>query len=472
MASPGEASSRSRFRRVAALFATLLLLSGLFAPETLAAKRAPGDVNEDSLQSLVTQEPENPQHWMRLGVLASRNGQIDLAKGYFDEAIKLSGRTGTAILQVGGIWLTQGRVKASLPYLMPNLAHLDSTQLDMLQIGLEKEKMASVQLIVLRHLASRTPVFHPLGRKAAILAYKQGDFPLCQTILMRALPQLDYESARNLLLVNFFLGTAMEAKSIAVLEKRFAHGEIAMLAALNHGQSGRWRDARKLLEKEAQSPSYRDYYWLGRAMDAAADDRPEEAAQFYEAALNSSWDRLRAAVYADLYRLYSTTGNKYKADQVWESLKEDYQNADPDLLEFMARQLLARSYEKQGKYFYRVVLRKKPGNLTALAALWEDLHEKEDEAVIEENLKAALDKDPLSCEGNNLAMNFHLRQRNDKELLPFARNATIYCFETLEPYYVMGSTLLNLSKPDEARMYFSTFIRKGGDANRVPISLR
>lgn len=429
-------------------------------------------MDEDALQSLVAQEPENPVHWLQLGVLASRNGQIDLAKGYFDEAIKLSGRTGKVILQVGGIWLTQGRVKQSLPYLMPNLAHLDSTQLDFLQAGLEKEKMASVQLIVLRHLSSRTQAFLPLNRKAALMAFQQGDYALCRSILVRSIPQLDYESARNLLLVGFILGTGLDSKPLAGIGKRFPHGEIAILTALNHAVAGRWRDARSMLGREAKSPSYRDYYYLARGMEAAADDRPEDAVRFYEAALVSSWDRLRAIIYAELYRLYSSTGNKFKSDQVWETLKQEYQEADPDLQEFTGRQLHARGYEKQSKYFYRVLLRKRPGNVTALKALWDDLLEKEDEQAIGDNLKAALEDDPLSCEANTLAMDWHYRNKNDKDLLPYARNATIYCYESLEPYYVLGTTLLNLSKPDEARVYFATYIRKGGDANRVPLNLR
>lgn len=452
----------------------LLLLLGCLACDWAwpAPRRGSADLDEDALQSLVSQDPENPVHWMQLGVLASRNGQIDLAKGYFDEAIKLSGRTGKVILQVGGIWLTQGRVKESLPYLMPNLAHLDSAQLDFLQAGLEKEGMASVQLIVLRHLSSRSLAFHPMNRKAAMLAFRLGDHALCHAILARSLSQLDYESARNLLLVGYFLGTALDPKPLAALLKKFPHGEIVILSALNHAVAGRWRDARSLLGREAKSPSYRHYYYIGRGLEAAADDRPEDAARFYEAALASSWDRLKAAIYADLYRLYSSTGNRFKSDQVWETLKEQYQDADPDLQEFMGRQLQVRGYEKQSKYFHRVVLRTRPGSVTALSALWEDLLEKEDGEAIEENLKAALDEDPLSCGANTLAMDWHFRNRKDKDLLPFARNATIYCYETLEPYYVLGTTLLNLSKPDEARVYFATYIRKGGDANRVPLNLR
>ena len=237
--------------------------------------------------------------------------------------------------------------------------------------------------------------------------------------------------------------------------------------------SGRRREARGLAAKEAKSPSFRDYYWLVRGMEAAADDRPEEAAEHYERALgHPPGTACGRPCYAETYKLYSTTGNKYKADQTWEAIKEQYQEADPDLQAFMGRQLQARGYEKQSKYFYRVVLRKRPGDLQALAALWEDLIENEDETAIQENLKAALDRDPLSCEANTLAMNWHQRQRNDKELIPYARNATVYCYETLEPYYVLGSSLLNLSKPEEARMYFSTYIRKGGDANRVPLNLR
>lgn len=448
------------------------LLFAAFASPAWSASRRAADMSEDSLQTLVAQEPENPLHWMQLGLLASRNNQVDLAKGYFDEAIKLSGRSGKAILQVGGIWLTQGRVKVSLPYLMPNLAHLDSSQLDILQSGLEKEKLYSVQLIVLRHMNTRTAVYHPLGRKTAVMAFRQGDFALCHAILSKSVAQLDYEGARNFLLVNYFLGTSLDAKVIAMLAKKYPHAEILLLSGLNHAVSGRWREARGVASREAKSPSFRDYYWLLRAMEAAAEDKPEEAAEHYERALTASWDRLRVTIHAELYKLYSSTGNKYKADQTWESIKEAYQDADPELQAFMGRQLQVRGYEKQSKYFYRVVLRKKPGDLQALTVLWEDLNENEDVTAIQENLKTALDKEPLSCEANTLAMNWHLRQRNDKDLIPFARNATVYCYETLEPYYVLGSSLLNLSKPEEARVYFATYIRKGGDANRVPLNLR
>lgn len=465
-------SGLRRFARLPLLgLALALVFSGEAWSKTKSKKRG-SELGEDSLQSLVALEPENPSHWLQLGALAARNGQTDLALGYFDEAIKLSGRDGQTILHVGGIWLSLGQVKASLPYLMPNLIHLDSSQLHLMQAGLEKERMPSVQLIVLRHLANRTQAFRPMRRKAAILAYRQGDYALCKGILERSLGQLDYESARNFLLVNFFLGTTMDAKVIGSILERFPHGEIASLAALNHAQSGRWREVRAFLAKYAKAPSYRDYYNLARGMEAASADRPEEAADHFEEALKTSWDRLRAAVYADMYRLYSTTGNKFKSDQIWDTMKEDYQDKDPDLLEAMARQLISRGYEKQGRYFYRVALRKRPGSAHALQALWEDLQEREDDKALLESVNAVLFKDQFSCEGNTLAMDFHYRRQNAREVLPYARNATIYCFDTVEPYYVLGSTFLKLSKPDEARTYFATYLRKGGDANKVPLNLR
>ncbi|HLP29907.1 MAG TPA: hypothetical protein VK150_01010, partial [Geothrix sp.] len=124
--------------------ACLAFLVLLLAVPPASAKAGRGEITEDSLQTLVAQQPENPSHWIQLGTLAVKGGQVDLAKGYFDEAIKLSGRDGSTILQVGSIWLTHGWVKASLTYLMPNLAHLDSAKLDKLQGGLEMEKMLSV----------------------------------------------------------------------------------------------------------------------------------------------------------------------------------------------------------------------------------------------------------------------------------------------------------------------------------------
>lgn len=431
------------------------------------------ELSEDSLQALVTREPDNPVNWMKLGTLAARNNQIDLAKGYFDEAIKLSGNQGKTILEVGDLWLSQGRVKASLPYLMPNLSHLDPARLDQLQSGLDKERLYSAQLLVLRNLGGRTQSFQPVNRHLAMLAFYLGDFGLCQSTLVRFADQLDLEAARNLLLVSFFMGGNPDPKVLAILRKRLPVVEIGYLAALNSAQQGKWGDVRDFLKRESHSPSYRDYYEFLRGMEAAADDRADEAVEAYQKALEvATWDRVKVVVNAELYRLYSTTGNKFKADQTWDQLKEDYQEADPEVQEFMARQLGARGYEKQAKYFYRVALRRRPGAAAPLAALWEDLMANEDYQTISDNLKALLDRDPLSCEGNTLAMDFHNRQKNDKDLLPYGRNATVYCYESLEPYLVVGNALMNLSRPEEARSYFSTYIRKGGDANKVPISLR
>lgn len=455
---------RHAFIRAAAC--GLLLAGGAHA-------RHEKELSEDSLQALVTREPDNPANWMKLGTLAARGNQIDLAKGYFDEAIKLSGNQGKTILEVGDIWLNQGRVKASLPYLMPNLTHLDPARLDELQNSLDKERLYSAQLLVLRNLGSRTQAFQPVNRHLAMLAFYLGDYALCQATLARFSDQLDLEAARNLLLVSFFMGGNPDPKTVATLRKRFPEVEIGYLAALNSAQQGKWGEVREFLKHEAHSPSYRDYFELLRGMEAAADDRADEAVDAYQKSLEAAtWDRIKVVISVETYRLYSTTGNKFKSDQTWDQLKEDYQEADPELQEFMARQLAARGYEKQAKYFYRVALRRRPGSPAALAALWEDLMGNEDYQAASDNLKALLDRDPLSCEGNTLAMDFQMRQKNDKDLLPYGRNATVYCYDALDPYLVVGNALVNLSRPDEARGYFSTYIRKGGDVNKVPISLR
>ena len=430
------------------------------------------DVSEDSLQAMVAREPDNPELWYKLGTLAAKGNQIDLAKGYFDEGIKLAPNTGKYILEVGDLWLTLGRVRTSLPYLMPNLAHMDPTHLDQLQFGLEKEKLYSAQLLALRNLGMRTKAYQPVNRNAAVLAFRVGDLTLCQSILTRFAEQLDYEGARNLLLINFFLAGTIDAKIPAVFLKKFPEGEMGMLVHLTYAQQSKWREVKDFLKREANSPSYRDYYNIMRAMEAAAEDRNDEAVEFYLKAQETNWDRLRVVVDAELYRLYASTGNKFKSDQIWESLKEDYQDKDPDLQEFMGRQMQMRGYEKQSKYFYRVVLRRKPGSLVALSALWDDLMGNEDYQTVSDNLKVMLDRDPLSCDANVMAMNFHYQQKNEKELLPYARNSTVYCYEALESYFILGTTLLSQSKPDEARAYFSTYVRKGGDASRVPVSLR
>ncbi len=431
------------------------------------------DISEDSLQAMVTREPDNAGNWFKLGALAARNNQIDLAKGYFDEAIKLSDNSAKAILDVGDFWMTLGKLRVSMAYLMPNLAHMDPSHLDQLQFALEKEKLFSAQLLVLRNLGVRTKEFKPVNQKTAILAFRLGELPLCQVLLAHFIDQLDYESARNLLLVSFFTGATLETKTIAGVQKKFPLGEIGILSALNYAQQAKWREVRDFLKREANSVSYRDYYFLLKAMEAASEDRNDEAAEaLIKAQEVASWDRLRVVIDAELYRLYTSTGNKFKADQIWETLKEEYQEKDPDVVEFMGKQMQQRGYEKQSKYFFRVVLRRKPGDAAAMTALWDDLMGNEDYQILTDNIKAVLDRDPLSCEGNMMAMNFHNHHKNDKELVPYARNATVYCYDAVEPYYVLGNSLMNLSKPDEAKASFATFIRKGGDANRVPLNLR
>lgn len=438
----------------------------------VSARSREKDFSEDSLQAMVAREPDNPLIWFRLGALAAKSSQVDLAKGYFDEAIKLSNSSAKSILDVGNLWLSLGKVKTSLTYLMPNLAHLEPENLDILQAGLEREKSFSAQLLVLRNLGSRTKAFQPVNRKAAALAFRLGDLALTAAILTKFSDQLDFESARNLLLINFFTSGTLDPKIPLIIHEKFLQGEIDVLINLNYAQQGNWRKVKDFLKREANSPSYRDYYNLILAMQAASEDRSDDAVAAYLKAQETTWDRLRVVVDADLYRLYSSTGNKFKSDQIWETLKEQYQNKDPEIQEFMAKQLQLRGYEKQSKYFFRVVLRRKPGNLAAVQALWEDLFSNEDYQTLTENLKVMVDREPLSCDANLLAMNFYFKQKNDKELLPYARNATVYCFEAIEPYFVLGTTLLNLSKPEEARSYFSSFVRKGGDANRVPVSLK
>jgi uncharacterized protein HemY len=430
------------------------------------------EFSEDSLQAMVSREPENAELWFRLGALAAKANQNDLAKGYFDEGIKVSGNSGKSILDVGILWLSLGRVRSSLPYLMPNLAHLDPVHLDQLQFGLEKEKLYTAQLLALRNLGMMTKSYQPVNQKTAMLAFRQGDLTLCYGILNHFMDQLDAEGATNLLLISFFINGSLEQKTLNFFLKKFPQAEVNALVHLNFAQQGKWAPVKNFLKKEAKSLSYRDYYHLIMAMQAAAEDRNEDAVENYLQAQKTPWDQLRVVVDVDLYRLYASTGNKFKADQIWENLKEEYQNKDPDLLEFMGRQLQTMGYEKQSKYFFRVVLRRKPGNIVAVKALWDDLIGNEDFQTLTDNLKVMLDRDPLSCDANVLAMNYHFYQKNEQDLLPFARNATIYCYEALEPYFILGTTLLNLSRPDEARTYFSNFVRKGGDANRVPVSLR
>jgi hypothetical protein len=441
------------------------------APKSAPAAKDAGDRKEDSLQTLLAEQPENAELWVSLGKVSVEKGQYDLARGYFDEAIKLSNKNAETILDIGGYWLGQGQVKYSLVYLMPNLGFLNDSRLASFEDALEKAKLNSVLLTVLRHHITRKPPYYPVVKKAAQLAYLQGDFALCRKVLLDRYEQLDYEGGRNLLLVNIHLNDTLPPKVIAAIEKKFPQPEVSMLAHINYSLDGKWREVKAYLEREAKSASYRDLYiYLQGKHQNSQDDIDAAAESFERAADTTRWEEMKSLIQTELYHLYSSTGNKYKADQAWEVLKE--QATTPLRQEYMARHLEVRGYEKQARYYWRSLLRKSPGHLQAIKALWEELNDEDNVAWLQENVKAILADDPYSCEGNSLAMNFQARQRNDRELVPYGRNVVLYCHEPLEAYLTVATALANLSKPEEARSFYAKFIKRGGDINRVPTNYR
>jgi len=437
------------------------------------AKEAPEPVDnrEDSLQSLLAEQPDNSSLWTALGKVAVEQDQYDLARGYFDEAIKLSNKNAETILDIGGYWLAKGLVKYSLVYLMPNLGFLTDSRLTAFEDALEKAKLNSVLLTVLRHHNSRKPPYYPVVKKAAQLAYLQGDFDLCRQILLNRYEELDYESGRNLLLVNIHLNDTLPIKVIDVIEKKFPQPEVAMLAQINYAQAGKWKEVESFLDRESKSASYRDLYiYLTGRLENSRDKIDAAGLSFERAADTTRWEEMKSLIQAELYHLYSTTGNKYKADRLWETLKETA--VTPLRQEYLARHLEVRGYEKQSRYFWRSLLRKSPGHLQAIKSLWEELNEDDNIEWLQENVKAVLADDPYSCEGNALAMNFHARHGNDRELVPYGRNVALYCHDPVEAYFTLGTALANLSKADEARAFFAKYLKRGGDVNRVPTSYR
>lgn len=451
-----------------------LVLGAWFSPDAAPAKsvsRDPLERQEDSLQTLLAEQPENAALWVSLGKISVQRNQYDLARGYFDEAIKQSNKSADFILDIGGYWLSQGLVRYSLAYLMPNLGFLNDQRITTFEDALEKARLNSVLLTVLHNHISRKPPYYPVVKKAAQLAYLQGDFALCRRFLLDRYEQLDYEGGRNLLLVNIHLNDTLPPKVIAAMMRKFPQPEVGMLGHINYGLAGKWSEVSTYLQREAKSASYRDLYIYLKGKLANSQDKIDEAAYAFETAADTTrWEEMKSLIQAELYHLYSSTGNKYKADQIWETLKE--QATSPMRQEYMARHLEVRGYEKQARFYWRSLLRKSPGHLQAIKALWEELNDEENMGWLQENVKAVLADDPYSCEGNSLAMNFHAKRRNDRDLVPYARNVILYCHEPTEAYLILAGALANLSKPDEARAFYAKFVKRGGDLNRVPTHFR
>src|SRR6185436_5460609 len=95
-------------------------------------------------------------------------------------------------------------------------------------------------------------------------------------------------------------------------------------------------------------PSVRAYI---RALELDAKDKTEEARDYFDLALEMPWPEFHAAVVADLFKHFALTGNRYKAEQLWDAVKEDEKGEYvlPARKEFLAYQFALRGYEKQAR---------------------------------------------------------------------------------------------------------------------------
>lgn len=426
-------------------------------------------IPEDSLQSLVSRHPDNPSYWFSLGAQAVRSKQGDLAKSYFDEVIKLAKGSDQVTRQVGLFLHGEGRFRESLPYLMTSLHLLETPKLEALVQELEKSRLPSLQLTAARQLARRTGA--PAAVKsAAHLAFRLGEYAVCRDLLVGHADKIDAGTLRLLLLSGLLTNTPVPAASLPVLQKRHAQGETAYLLGVHAALAGQAKEARAFLSREAKSTGFRDLYHYGAGLAHLSADRHEEALESLREAIKTASEPLKLVIFSDLYRTCAITGNKHQVEEVWEEMKEQYQ--DPALQELVGHQLEARGYEKQAKYFYRSALRARTGSALALSRLFDDLLADEDWDTLDENLKVLFDRDAMSCEGHMLGMRLSQDRGQTQALLDHALNAARFCYEAREPYFVLGSTYLDMSSPLEARAYFARYMQSGGDPGKVPPSYR
>jgi tetratricopeptide (TPR) repeat protein len=446
------------------------LFFGLILGCSLSLQAAIPRVNEDSLQALLQREPENPHHWMGLAQVAVQGGQYELARGYFDEAIRVSGRSGSVILQVGEFWMGLGQVDQSLPYLMPNLLHLEESGLNRLEGALQRQSMFSVKLTVLRHHGLRHSSYYPVHKEIATLAYRLGQWELCFDVLNRFAHQLDAQSARNLFILGLYLNKPPSRQGTQALMEKFPGMEIALLGNLSKALAGEWGPVREWLAKQEGSPAYKDLRAYLKALSLSAADRADEAEEQYEVAMGTTWPVLRHLAFAELYKHYSITGDGYKAERLWDDIKE--QVPSPSQTEFLGFLLEQRGYEKQARYLYRRVFRSDSADARVLKNLWEDMVDKGEGAELESKIKGLLTADSLDCDANQLAMQYYRNEGKAPEVVNHGRNVVLYCFEVVEPYFDLATALLALKKAEEAKFFFSKYVKVGGDKTRVPSHLR
>ncbi len=445
-----------------------ILVLCLFCATAPGAKESRHADLEDSLQRLVQQNPDNPSHWLDLAQFELKTDQDDLAKGYFDEAIRLSKNSADVIVRIGLMWLNAGKVESSLPYLFPNLGRVDSETFAELEKDLEAEKHFQAAEAALRLYSAHRKGFTPEVRRAAELAYNLGRYPDCRDILAPYAGDLDTAAAHWLLLSAFYLGKSLHTDAVQNAARRCQAPSVKVLAALDLSLLGEFSAAQAWLEAAGAAATAPEQSFVA-AEEAAAHDRVEQADREFQNALASTWPQFRLVATAELYKHYSVTGNGFKANQLWGDIKE--QDTSLAQKEFLANQLNLRGYEKQAHELYRGLYRDYPGRPAVLLALWDELVD-DDTSGLGAQIAAVIAADPMSCDAGLLAMRYAKLRNDDREIVHYGRNVALYCFDVVEPYFDLAMSLLKLSKPDEARIYFAKYVKSGGDKTRVPTYMR
>ncbi len=429
---------------------------------------APKVPMEDSLQTLLSQDPENPENWFNLGALAAQGNQFDLAESYFSEALRLAKPTSPLIVEVGKTWLLVGEPLRALPCLMPNLRLLTEMDLNGFQKAVGNKGMDGPRLVVLRHWANRDKEFTPIVEEAGRLACNVGDWAACRDILEKFGETLDSPSAIRLFQAKTFLNEKVHQREVEILSRRHKENAAQFWAHVQFAMWGDWGKVKRFLSgKEGQQPAQIHYL---QALMAMADDNHREAESEFKKALQIAPDSLSTLVAADFYRFYSVTGNSFKLDQLWGDLKEKFQ--DSNLAALLAMQLELRGYEKQARYYFRVALRRNPGLPIAVESMWNDFVMEDEWMELQAHIDTILKLDSLSCDGNSMAMRLKSTQGDYDGMLQYARNASLICHEPREPFFELGQAYLKLNQPDQARRSFARFVQRGGDRDKIPVHMR
>jgi len=365
--------------------------------------------------------------------------------------------------------LEKGRLEASLPELIPNLSHLQPEQIVVLEKALENSPHLSTAILVLRHDASRNSGFSAAARRASELAFKSGQFALCEDILASHAGDLDSASAHRFLLCSFYAEDRTDPKAIRLAAAASSSAiEIQSLAALDLAQSREFREARSFLSGGTPVP-VRSYV---EAQELDAADKTDESMDYFRDALDSKWPEFRVLVMAELFKHYSLTGNRYKTEQLWDDIKADEEiDTLSALKELLAYQLGLRGYEKQARYLYRSLYQSGPVHPVVLQALWDELIA-DDSAGLNAHIQALLAVDSLDCNANQLAMRYAKTQGQTPGVVRYGQNVVLYCQDAVEPYLDLANALLEVGRPSEARIYFGKYLERGGDRNNVPTYMR